>query len=173
MTMDHEKGIKLPSQGSRIPSDKRASPTVPEARSSSSSVGPSPVSPTGTGNENATAVNRAEESRDPLDLTFVDCPSISPGGDEPVERGMNRDVAAVESSVFTRSKCKRKAKVSPDVITHSDEERTYRSPRSLVALRKLRSKKKKPKKTQTTKEESAVFNEECSSVLMSTESEKD
>lgn len=110
------------------------------------------MSPTGTGNENATAVNRAEESRDPLDLTFVNCPSISPGGDEPVERGMNRDVVAVEGSVSTRSKSKRKAKVSPDVITPSDEERTYRSPRSLVALRKLRSKKKKPKKTLTTKE---------------------
>ncbi|KMQ89742.1 hypothetical protein RF55_10598 [Lasius niger] len=65
----------LPPQGIRTPSGRRESPTVPGALLSSSNEGPAPLSPTGGGRELAT-VEAESDPRDPLDLTFVDCPSM-------------------------------------------------------------------------------------------------
>lgn len=122
--------------------------------------------PTGIENKDATAVENVDV-RDPLDITFVDCSPILPGGDEPV---MNKDAAAVEGSPHTRGKSKRKAKASPEVVTPSDDERSYKTPRSSVSLRKPRPRKKKPNKTGV---KATAVEEECSSLLMSTESERD
>ncbi|KMQ90148.1 helicase domain protein [Lasius niger] len=74
MDMEKESEKLIPPQGIRTPSARRESPTIPGTLLSPSCVGPVLSLPTGEGHKLATV--ETEPDRDPLDLTFVDCPSM-------------------------------------------------------------------------------------------------
>lgn len=196
MKMDKESGKDLPPQGIRIPSGRRMSPTVPGALASLSSVGSASPSTTGGKPKSATVETELDwEFRDPLDLTFVDCPAML---EEDLQT--QREVAAVEtvvtsedlqtqreaavvSSVETVATStprpipadkKRKAKKSsPGAISHSDEEleagsNVAKKELSVILRRvKHRPKEKKPQETVPKSEE-----ELDSSTRMYTEEEQ-
>ncbi|XP_070162483.1 putative autophagy-related protein 11 [Polyergus mexicanus] len=155
---------KLPPQESRTSSDRRTSPTVPEARSSSSNEGLSPRLPTGVEDKHATV----EIFEDPLEMTtFVDC-SSPPMGIILHQQELNRSFGK-KVTPEPGSKSKRKAKTSPDVITPSDEEKGG-SKKEGINLRKLRPRKKRAQSTNP-KAEVTVGDSSLES-LMSVETER-
>ncbi|XP_070162539.1 uncharacterized protein [Polyergus mexicanus] len=146
VTMDRNMGKMLLPQGIRTPSDRRASPTVPEACPSLSHEGLFPLLPTG-GEENlATVGTHSESDRDPLDLTFVGCSTSveleDPENPKPVDAGIEAPVLR-----DTKANVKRKAKTSPETNSFSNGEGSQggETPKRLtISLRKLRSRKKRP-----------------------------
>lgn len=118
MDMDRNNGNKLPSQGSRTPSGRRASLTVPEVYPSSSSKGLSPVLPTGTEDKQATVASYPELDKGPPDQVFVDCSSPA------VFEDIGSEKSEPEHSTLrsAESKSKRKAKYSPGDKLFSDED---------------------------------------------------
>lgn len=147
--MDNEKMEEnLPPQGIQTPSGRREGSMVPLTLSSSSSAGPTFPLLAGGKFKMTTVEEVANKDLDePLEMTFVECRSFNDEFGESQDLGPHIGDADALASC-SKTKGKRKARVSPGAISPSDEEKKdanfgkYQIKPVSVVLRKLRPKKK-------------------------------